>query len=235
VTDPATALSFFDPDRNLHGTLRSGTSLLFRGTTPTALPEGATFERNGEGLRAEMADRLSLVAEPLTPEADLGGTSARVCRVSGQVDGTAVDCLGTIGETHVAPSWDDLDAVRTLSVLVDGENALLLLARRPRGAAGHGAERIAAWLVDGGELKSVEDTRLSTVYDGEGRQRSASVELWMPGEELPRRGSGVVIAGSSVDLEAVRVQAAVFRWSFEGKDAIGGYELMVRSDPPDAA
>ena len=32
--------SFFDPDRELHGTARSGVTLLFHGRKPTALPEG---------------------------------------------------------------------------------------------------------------------------------------------------------------------------------------------------
>jgi hypothetical protein len=44
-----------------------------------------------------------------------------------------------------------------------------------------------------------------------------------------------VIAGSSLELEAVRVHAAVFRWRIEGREAIGAYELMVRNEPPAAA
>ena len=43
------------------------------------------------------------------------------------------------------------------------------------------------------------------MYDGGGRQRSAGLELWLPGEEYPRRGSGLVIAGSSFELEAIQV------------------------------
>ena len=74
----------------------------------------------------------------------------------------------------------------------------------------------------------MEDARISTVYDGGGRQRSAGLELWLPGEEYPRRGSGQVIAGSSLDLEGVQVHAAVFRWRLDGREGIGAYELMVR-------
>ena len=49
------------------------------------------------------------------------------------------------------------------------------------------------------------------------------------------RGSGIVIAGSSLDLEGLRVHTAVFRWRIDGRDGIGAYELMVRTEPPAAA
>lgn len=235
MTGAATALSFFDPDRRLHGTLRSGAALLFEGTTPTALPEGTTFEHDGDRVRAELPERLSLEAEAVTEDMQLGGVSARVCRVTGHVGAHPVDCLGTVSETTRPPEWQELDAVRTISVLVDAENAFLAVARRPRGAVGHSAEHTVAWLIEEGRLLSVEEARLSTVYDGEGRQRSAGLELWLPGEELPRRGSGSAVAGSSLDLEAVRVQAAVFAWNLEGHDAIGAYELMIRAEQPAAA
>ncbi len=111
----------------------------------------------------------------------------------------------------------------------------MALGRRPRGARGHDEEDVTAWLLDEGRLLEVEDARVSTVYDGSGRQRSAGLELWVPGEEFARRGSGVVLAGSSLDLDGVQVHAAIFRWRLDGRDATGAYELMVRSEPPAAA
>jgi hypothetical protein len=118
---------------------------------------------------------------------------------------------------------------------VDERHAFLALARRPRGARGHGEESVSAVLIDDGTPTGVDDARLSTVYDGQGRQRSAGLELWLPGEELPRRGSGSVIAGSSLALAGLEVHTAVFQWRLEGRDAIGAYELTVRSEPPAAA
>jgi hypothetical protein len=94
---------------------------------------------------------------------------------------------------------------------------------------------VVAGLVHEGELLSVEDARISTVYDGEGRQRSAGLELWLPGEDFPRRGSGTAVAGSSLELENLRVHAAVFRWRLEERDGVGSYELMVREEAPAAA
>ena len=121
------------------------------------------------------------------------------------------------------------------SALVDERHALLALARRPRDAPGHGDEEVRAALLQDGELHPVETARISTVYDAGGRQRSAGLELWLEGEEYPRRGSGLVIAGSSMDLDAVQVHAAIFRWRLDGRDATGAYELMVRTEPPAAA
>jgi hypothetical protein len=231
----AFALSFFDPDRELYGIARSGATVLFEGRKPAAHAGGPRLEADEGGWRAELPGRLSLRLEPVCPELDLGGVTAQVCRVSGEVEGRKVDCLGTYSVTSVAPRWDELDALRSISALVDERHALLALARRPRDSAGHGSELVRAGLLADGELHNVEEARISTVYDGDGRQRSAGLELWLPGEEFPRRGSGQLIAGSTLDLEPVRVHAAVFRWRLDGREGIGAYELMVRSDPPAAA
>jgi hypothetical protein len=235
VTGEAFALSFFDPDRELYGIARSGSTILFEGRSPGAHAGGPELEEDGAGWRAELAGQLSLQLEPVSAELELGGVQARVCRVSGEAAGRRVSGLGTFSVTTVTPRWDELDAIRSLSALVDEGNGLLALARRPRGAKGHGQELVRAGLLMDGELHEVEEARISTVYDGDGRQRSAGLELWLPGEEFPRRGSGLVIAGSSLDLDPVRVHVAVFRWRLEGREGIGAYELMVRMEPPAAA
>ncbi|MEX2412358.1 MAG: hypothetical protein WD399_01735, partial [Thermoleophilaceae bacterium] len=123
----------------------------------------------------------------------------------------------------------ELDAVRAISALFDRDHAFVALSRRPRGAMGHDAERTVAWLLHDGEPLSIEDARISTVYDGEGRQRSASLELWIAGHDFPLRGSGTVVAGSSLALEGIDVHAAVFRWRMEDREGAGSYELMARS------
>ena len=231
----AFAFSFFDPDHELHGTARSGATILFEGRKPAAHAGGPELEQEGESWRARLEDRFALELEPRSAEIDLGAVTARVCRVRGEVTGRAVDCLGTFAITREPPRWEELDAVRSICALVDEENALLALAHRPRDAAGHGDERVRATLIVEGEPREVEDARISTVYDGGGRQRSAGLELWLPDEEYPRRGSGLVIAGSSLELDPVRVHAAVFRWRLDGREGIGAYELMVRVEPPAAA
>jgi hypothetical protein len=235
VSAEAFALSFFDPDRELYGIARSGATILFEGRTAAVHAGGPALEPDGEGWRAELPGKLSVRLEPVSEEVELGGVRARVCRVSGEAAGRRTSGLGTFSVTTVTPRWDELEALRSVSALIDERHGLLALARRPRGAQGHGQELIRAALLLDGELREVEEARISTVYDGGGRQRSAGLELWLPGEEFPRRGSGLVIAGSSLDLEPVQVHAAVFRWRLDGREAIGAYELMVRPEPPAAA
>lgn len=236
MSDAPLALAFFDPARQRYGTARTGATVLFDGQSAAAVEGGPSIEPAGEGkLRAVLEGRFELEVEPLSEVAELGGVSARVCRVAGQLDGTKIEGLGTLSETREAPAWDELEALRSLSALFDEEHAVLALARRPRGARGHGDELVVAWLLDGGELVQVEEARISTVYDGDGRQRSAGLELWLPGEDFPRRGSGSTIAGSSLELDGLTVHAAIFRWRFEGREGTGAYELMVREESPAAA
>jgi hypothetical protein len=188
-----------------------------------------------DGWRAELAGVLELELAPVAEAAELDEVVARVCRVSGHAGGRAINGFGTVAETRSPPPWDQLDALRTISALVDEDNALLARARRPRDAMGHGQEKVSARLLRDGRMVTVDEARISTVYDSGGRQRSAGLELWLPGEELPHRGSGIVIADSSLDQEDHRVQTAVFRWRIDGRDGIGAYELMVRTEPPAAA
>jgi hypothetical protein len=235
VSEPALSIAFFDPERQLHGSARSGATVLFEGRKPTALPEGPVVEPEGDRLRAELPGTLSLELEPVSEPLSLGDLSVQFCRVTGEALGQRVECAGTIGRTHAAPRWEELDALRTISVLVDEHNGLVALARRPRGVRGHGDELVQAALLHEDGLLSVEEARISTVYDGGGRQRSAGLELWLPGEEFARRGAGAAVAGTSLELEGLSVHIAIFRWQLEGAEAYGAYELMVREPAPAAA
>ena len=235
MSAPALAISFFDSAHEIHGTARSGATILFEGRRPAPYPDGLTLQPAGEAWRAELPGVLDLELAPISAAADLGQVTERICRVTGTAAGRRVDALGTLAETHAPPRWEGLDALRSLTALASEGRSFLALAHRPRGALGHGEERVDAVLVDGDDLLSVEDARISTVYDPEGRQRSAGLELWVPGQELPYRGSGSVIAGSSLTIDGLHVHTAVFRWRLDGRDAIGAYELTVRAEPPAAA
>ena len=231
MSGPALSIAFFDPEHGLHASAREGATLLFEGEGSRVLPKGPRIEPDGPGWRAELKDEFSLGLRPVAEGARLGGTTVHICEARGKVGGRKVSCLGTVSETHETPAWAELDALRTVSAIFDARNAFLAIARRPRGAPGHGAERVIAWLMADGVPATVEDARISTVYDGEGRQRSASLELWLPGEEFPRRGSGTVVAGSSLQLEGIEVHAAVFRWRMDDREGSGSYQLWVRDEP----
>ena len=235
MSDAAVSIAFFDRERRLYGSARSGASVLFDGTSATAVAEGPALERDGRLVRAALPGRFAVELEPVSEPIDLSGVSAQLCRVRGESGGRRVEGLGTVAEASDPPAWEELDAVRSVSALVDDGHALLALARRPRGSVGHGQELVVARLLRDGELLGVEEARISTVYDGEGRQRSAGLELWLPGEDFPRRGSGTAVAGSSLELAGLDVHVAVFDWRLEGREGIGAYELMLRTQAPAAA
>ena len=235
MSEPALSLAFFDGERELHGTVRSGVAVLFERDHSRALADAPEIERDGESWRVVCGESLELTFSPCSPTVDLGGTSAGLCRVSGRAEGGAIDCLGTASVTDTPPSWDELDALRTISAVFDHEHALLAAARRPRGSMGHGQELVVAHLLGPEGPQAVEDARVSTVYDGDGRQRTVGLELWLPGEDFPRRASGRVKAGLSLTLEGLRVNAAIFDWRMDGREGLGSYEVTLRDQPAEAA
>jgi hypothetical protein len=230
LSELAISLAFFDTAHRLSGTARAGATLIFEGQQVRTPSEPPDLEHDGERFTARLDGLLDLVLEPVGPKAVLPGSENWVCAVSGTVEGREVDCLGTATVTSEPPTWAHLDALRAVSAVLDRDNAVFLSARRARGAAGHGDERVNAVVITGGEALDVEDARLSTIYDADGRQRTAGLELWLPGEEYPRRGHGSAQAGASIVLGGVRVDAAVFEWHIDGRTGGGAYELALRED-----
>jgi hypothetical protein len=230
VSAPALSIALFDPEHGVNVSARSGATLLFEGSAAHVRSAGPEVETTRKGWQADLGEDFSVKLEPVADAADLHGVTTHVCAVSGRIGGRKAKCLGTVSEMIDAPEWENLDALRTLSALFDRENAFLAVARRPRGSAGHDAEQVAAWLLSEGNSVELGETRISTVYDGDGRQRNAGLELWMPGEDYPLRGSGSVVAGTSLALEGLDVHAAVFRWRMEDREGAGAYELWLRSE-----
>jgi hypothetical protein len=235
MTEQALAISFVDSAHDVHGTARSGLTLLFQGGEASSHEQGPAIEKRGEGWHAEADGLLALDFAPVAAPVEVGGTRAHLSSVRGTAGGSKVDGLGIVSETVTPPRWDELDAHRALFAMFDRQHALVVIARRPRGSHGHGEELVTAQLLTGGELKAVDDARLSTIYDGEGRPRSASLELWLPGEDFPRRAFGHVAAGASLVLDGLEVHAGRFEWRMESMDGAGIYELTVRRPEPSAA
>jgi hypothetical protein len=148
----------------------------------------------------------------------------QLCRVHGtlHVDGAAIEIDGVGRRAH---AWGEPAGAGFRSLYAVGESrSVTVAAVRPAGSEGHGAELIAAFLVTpDGPPEPFEDVRLSTVYDSAGRPRTAGLELFMPGDEYPRRVSGEAVCASPARRDDA--PAACFRWSFEGEPAQGGYRV----------
>lgn len=120
---------------------------------------------------------------------------------------------------------------RSIGVVFSDGGLLALSASRPCGAGGHGEERVSAVLCgpDGAPVE-VAEALLSTEYGEDGVQRRATLELWVDGEDgQPLRGAGTLISAARVRQEGLSADIAFFRWSVEGRDGLGHYEV-VRAD-----
>jgi hypothetical protein len=158
---------------------------------------------------------------PLAQAAGVHGYE-QLCRARGvlRLDGRATEIDGVGRRVH---SWGEPSATQLRSLYaIAGDRAVTLTAVRREGEE-HGSELIAAHLVRPESApEPFEDARLSTVYDGAGRPRSAGLELMLAGDEYPHRVSGEAVC----QADAAALQAACFRWSLEGEPAQGGYQLI---------
>lgn len=120
---------------------------------------------------------------------------------------------------------------RSIGIVFSDGGLLALSAVRPPGSSAHGDEQVAAVLCgpDGAPVE-VSETLLSTEYGPDGVQRRATLELWTDGDEgQPLRGAGTLISAAKVRRPGIDSYIAFFRWSVEGRDGLGHYEL-VRED-----
>ncbi|HVQ57893.1 MAG TPA: hypothetical protein VMS60_03190 [Solirubrobacterales bacterium] len=116
---------------------------------------------------------------------------------------------------------------RSIGVVFSDGGLLALTATLPGGGEAHGEEEVAAVLCepDGAPLQ-FEETLLSTEYGPDGVQRRATLELWPDTDEMrPLRGAGTLINSVSVRRQNLDSQIAFFRWSVEGREGLGTYEV----------
>jgi hypothetical protein len=169
--------------------------------------------------------------EPLTSAAGVRRYE-QLCRVRGEIrlDGRSTPIEGVGRRAH---AWGDPTAGRFRSLYaVAGDRAVTVAAVRSHEASEHGSELIVAYLVrPEGEAEVARSARLSTVYDAAGRPRTAGLEVFLEGDEFPRRVSGE--AASRCAWRAAdgpdAVDEACFRWSLDGDPAQGGYQMVSTS------
>jgi hypothetical protein len=120
---------------------------------------------------------------------------------------------------------------RSIGIVFSDGGLLALTAVRPPGSGTHGDETVAAVLCgpDGAPAEATE-ALLSTEYGEEGVQRRATLELWFDDDEgQPLRGAGTLISSAEVRRDGLRADVAFFRWSLQGREGLGHYEI-VRGD-----
>jgi hypothetical protein len=158
----------------------------------------------------------------------------QLCRVTGTArHGDRrwhVDCLGQRGHQWGAPDWERIELARTVSAWFEDGPAVALASVRPDGAAGHADEAVGACLATADAVSTIADPLLSTTLDGDGRQRRASLELWVEEEGgYPRRAAGEAVCGTTLDLGRLRLDCAFFHWRMEGHEGVGRYDVLRRA------
>jgi hypothetical protein len=174
--------------------------------------------------------------EPSEPAARAGGMTGyeQLCHVHGtaRAGGRAheVRGVGQRGHAWGEPDWERIGSTRTLAAWLDDGTGVTVSAVRPAGASDHEDEATwAALLGSAGSLR-VDEPRLSTTYDDAGRQRRANLELWVGSDDTyPRRATGEVVCGSTLDLGQLRLDCAFMRWRMGGHSGVGRYDLLRRA------
>jgi hypothetical protein len=192
---------------------------------------------DGTGVEVEL-EAFGPPAEvgPEAPAARAGGLEGyeQLCQVRGRarVDGRAIeiDALGQRGHRWGAPDWDRVGAVRTLSAWLPDGGGVALTAVRPAKARHHADDLLWAAVFGPDGPADVAEPRLSTVYDREGRQRHAGLELWVrEDDDHPRRATGEALCGSTVDLGQLALDCAFFAWRMDGLEGVGRYDVLRRT------
>ena len=250
----AVTFAFGDPRTGLHGSARLGVTageapaatvlaLLFAGGEPVAaaaqgglpVPSGWSWDRlEAGGLRTRTLSPLASWRVAFAGQ-DGGGFDLAFDAVTAAGETREIACLGQRGHEWGVAGWDRVTAARSVSAWLGDRHAVVFSSVRPAGAAGHDAEAAAAWIVDAagdGEPagRRVEDPRLSTAVDADGRPLRAGFELWESGDaEVPRRSSGQAAAVATLHLGELRLDAAVFGWRMEGREGVDRYDLLRRA------
>ncbi len=116
---------------------------------------------------------------------------------------------------------------RTIGIVFDDGGLLALTSTLPDGAATAEDEEVAAVLCDPDAAPvEFEEALVSTEYGPDGVQRRVSLELWPDVEDArPLRGAGSLISSAAVRRDGIDSLIAFFRWSVEGREGLGHYEI----------
>ncbi len=158
----------------------------------------------------------------------------QLCELSGGIElggrSRTLRCLGRRVHSWGEIDWSRIDVMRSLYGISGDRRAIVFESARPSGSDGHGDERrVARLLAAQEETQAFEDARLSTVFGEDGLPAKAGLELFLPGEDYPRRLGGEAIHAAWSDDGATRSAISFFRWSMEGTPAFGLYEAVMPS------
>jgi hypothetical protein len=116
---------------------------------------------------------------------------------------------------------------RSIGIVFADGGLLAITSALPEGTSEHGEEVVAAVLCDPDAAPvSFDEALLSTEYGEDGVQRRVTLELWPNADDgRPLRGAGTLISSVKVERRGLNAEIAFFRWSVEGREGLGTYEV----------
>jgi hypothetical protein len=116
---------------------------------------------------------------------------------------------------------------RSIGIVFSDGGLLALTSHLPADGGGIDEEEVTAVFCEaGGPPLTFEETLLSTEYGEDGVQRRVTLELWPDLEQMrPLRGAGSLINSVNVRRQNLDSRIAFFRWSVEGREGLGTYEV----------
>jgi hypothetical protein len=212
----------------------AGCLLCRQGQTVRLETPAVDWQEDDRLWRARAAEFFDVALEPLgEPAAFADGSREWLCRVTGQLDGAQIECLGQIvlGGDGPPPDWRKTALLREVAAWFDPELGFAVHARRPARADAHEAEALEAVVLRGAPPQPlrVEDPRLSTAYAGDGRQRRAGLELWEAEDsDYALRLAAETIGDGELELPDRSVlRSAFLRWHHGGRVGAGRYDLLL--------
>lgn len=240
------SLAFFDPDRGVFGIAGPQVSVMFSGKdggqtmgyAVSDVPQLTTLAQTHWQAQMQSAKgSFELDWKSRGQAAHLDSSEVIACEVSGKLteNEKRERKLKTFGAATLPSRRQGPPVLRSIVAMFDNGDCFFMNAYRPAVYHGHGDERNDAVLIEGGEPIQIADARLSTVFSKDDLHTQAALELWLEGDEFPRRISGEAIEGTHIELTDRDVALAFFNWTMGPHNGIGYYEIALAAPPRRAA
>lgn len=188
-----------------------------------------------ETERGSLEVQIDSQGEPIVFDGELTGKrEARLARMTGSLvnngETLELDCSGVLHSRSEPSAPSNLQ--RDLTIILSDGGLICLAAAAPVGTTRHSDEESIAAIAHPGGYVEFEEVLLSTEYDGSGRQRRATLELWPASDEIAvLHGAGTVITGCTAKVGGRQINTALFRWSLDGHLGMGRYETSIERKP----
>lgn len=235
------AIEILDPESGLflsltaggNGAIMLGEDVVAAAPIPAGgldlLTDGVPLELETE--HGEISVSVKAKGEPIHLEGELTGKrEASLIEAEGQLvhrgEEIKLDCRGVLHRVEEDnPPIEGVSREATI-ILSDGGLICVASAEPAGGVVGHGDEEVVAAITHPGGYIEFDEVLLSTEYDGAGRQRRTTLELWPATEDVAAlHGAGSVVTGCTAKIAGSVVNTALFRWSLDGHLGLGRYEI----------